>query len=254
MMASERKKEGPGIVSFLLHAHLPYGAGFERQTALEQAWLYEAVTDCYLPLLSLIGHLEDRRAPWLTISLSPTLLELWGHPEFPERYRTHLERGLRVIHSESNNPRHPEERRRLAPYLGSRWKQARERFDSIAGKLPAAFGRLAESGKIELITTAATHPFLPAFQNDPRFRNFQIGNGIETFKAHTGISPKGFWLPECAYFDGLEKDLARFGIEYFGLETLGLTRATPGASIRQPLACPNGLLALGRDNQLSQKV
>ncbi len=221
---------------------------------MEQAWLYEAVTHCYLPLLSILERLAPQDGTWLTVSLSPTLLELWSHPEFAGRYLAHLENGLRVIRSESTNPAHPAERRELALQVQADWKEARRHFREIAGRLPAAFSRLAEAGKIELITTAATHPFLPAFQNDPAFRNFQIENGIETFKRHTGLSPKGFWLPECAYFPGLEEDLAPFGIEYFGLEEQGLSRAEPTASIRAPLACPNGLRAIGRDNALSQKV
>ena len=72
------------MISLLLHAHLPYGIRPEKDHSLEQAWLFEAVTDCYLPLLSLFEALPSRKtgSPWLTLSLSPTLLELWAHPEF----------------------------------------------------------------------------------------------------------------------------------------------------------------------------
>ncbi|PXA04490.1 hypothetical protein DDZ13_04760 [Coraliomargarita sinensis] len=253
-MSHEAQNQTRRVVSFLLHAHLPYGYNHASQNSLEQAWLYEAVTHCYLPLLSMLKRLEPKDSPWLTVSLSPTLLELWSHRNFAHDYRAHLKEGLRIIESETEHPAHPQERRQRAREIMADWEEAGARFESIDGKLPSAFADLAESGKIELITTAATHAFLPAFQNDSCFRRFQIGNGIETFKRHTGIHPKGFWLPECAYFDGLENDLASYGIEYFGLEEQGLARATPKASIRAPLSCPNGLLALGRDNTLSQKV
>ncbi|MGB0744855.1 MAG: 1,4-alpha-glucan branching protein domain-containing protein [Opitutales bacterium] len=244
----------PRILSVFLHAHLPYGFPADRQISLEQAWLYEAVTNCYLPLLRLIERLEHREQPWLTFSLSPTLLEQWSHPEFPGSYRKHIRQGLRIIDSEVSNPRHPLERRKLALKLLAEWELAAKHFEKIDGQLSTAFKYLEKNGKIEIVTTAATHAFLPAFQNDSSFRCFQIENGLRTLERHTGLNPTGFWLPECAYFDGLENDLARFGIEYFALEEQGLTRASPPASIRKPMACPNGLLALGRDSKLSQKI
>ncbi len=247
--ASER------IVSILLHAHLPYGLRVDLETSLEQAWLCEAVTGCYLPLLGVIQRLAPRQhAPWLTLSLSPTLLELWTHPEFPTRYRKHLKQGLGIIEHEMRNAQHPLERRLLAQKIKTQWDEAAKHFDSIDGNLAQAFSEAARRGSIEIITTAATHAFLPGHQTNRAYRQFQIENGLETFTRHTGIKPQGFWLPECGYFPGLEADLAEHGIKYFALEEVGLTAASPPASILQPLACPNGLLALGRNAALSQKV
>lgn len=253
-MSPVNQNKRPRALSFLLHAHLPYGFSPGRQISLEQSWLYEAVTDCYLPLLSMLDRLPQRNHPWLTLSLSPTLLELWGHPEFRQSYRRHLKKGRGIIESEAGNPHHPLERRRLALEILKQWQAAGEQFDQINGYLAAAFTAQAKASKIELITTAATHAFLPAFQNDGRLRTLQIQNGIATFEGHTGIRPKGFWLPECAYYPGLEEDLAPHGIEYFCLEERGLTDAEPTASFRQPMACPNDTLALSRDNRISQKV
>ncbi|MEO0509847.1 MAG: 1,4-alpha-glucan branching protein domain-containing protein [Verrucomicrobiota bacterium] len=245
----------PRIMSLLLHAHLPYGIRPDLENSLEQAWLFEAVTGCYLPLLDLVQSLKKRpEAPWFTLSLSPTLLELWAHSEFKTRYRKHLKEGLTIIENEAANRKHALERRQLALEIRKNWLEASKRFEAIDGKLAEAFSQEAQKGKIELITTAATHAFLPAYQNNAPLRHFQIENGIRTFTKHTGIEPKGFWLPECAYFPGLEADLQAHGIEYFCLEQLGLSATTPPSPIRQPLACPNGLLAIGRDTALSQNV
>jgi 1,4-alpha-glucan branching enzyme len=242
-------------VSILLHAHLPYGIRPDLETSLEQAWLFEAVTGCYLPLIALIQSLESRaEGPWLTLSLSPTLLELWAHPDFARRYQKHLATGLQIIDHEAANPFHPLERRKLALEIRNHWEHAKKLFEQIDGNLCAALTREALSGKVELITTCATHAFLPAFQHDRRLRHFQIENGLETFTRHTGLRPRAFWLPECAYFPGLEKDLKAFGLEYFALESLAFDAADPPRSVRTPLACPNGVIAIARDSQLSQKV
>ncbi len=254
MSESEGVRSGR-VVSFLLHAHLPYGWRADLAHSLEQAWLAEAVTNCYLPLLGALEELRPRAGrPWLTISLSPTLLELWARPEFPERYRRHLEEGLRVLAADAGDARHSVERRRCAGRMAEDWAACRARFDGMDGDLAGAFVRLARSGRVELATTAATHAFLPAFQNDPAFRAFQIGNGLAVFRLRTGLDPAGFWLPECGYFPGLEADLAAEGIRWFALEEHGLTAAEPPAGVRAPLRCGNGLLAVGRDAGLSRRV
>lgn len=244
-----------GTVSFLLHAHLPYGIRPDLETSLEQAWLFEAVTGCYLPLFKMLDSLPTRKgAPWLTLSLSPTLLELWAHPEFAERYHKHLNAGRSLIEHEAANPKHSPERRQRALQIKKDWDAAAALFATLGEALTEGFRQLAKEGKIELITTAATHALLPAFQNNAQLRQLQIENGIRSFVRHTGIRPKGFWLPECAYFPGLETELEAYGIEYFCLEARGLQAASPPASVDEPLCCPNGLLALGRDSGLSQRV
>ena len=226
----------------------------DLESSLEQSWLCEAVTDCYLPLLCMMRKLKPRAAPWLTLSLSPTLLELWAHPQFKQRYRQHLQDGLIIIAAEAENKAAPAPRRRQAREIERHWQHSAEQFDLIDGNLAAAFAEEAQRGCIEIITTAATHAFLPGHQTNKAYRHFQIENGLRALELHTGIQPKGFWIPECGYFPGLEDDLNDYGIEYFALEDIGLTSANPTCSIRQPLKCPNGLRALGRDELLSRKV
>ncbi len=242
-------------VSFLLHAHLPYGIRPDLEISLEEAWLHEAATDCYLPLIDLMDRLgPPPSGPRFTLSLSPTLLELWAHPEFPSRYRQHLQNGLKIIGSEVTNSGHPAARREAARRIENQWLEAAKAFDRIKGDLISGFVQQANDGRIELITTAATHAFVPAFQNNPQFRHFQIRTGLQTFRRHCKREPDGFWLPECGYFPGLEKDLAEHGIRYFCLDSAGLAQAAPDGEVRSPLTCPNGLLALGRDARLSHKV
>ena len=40
-----------GYLSFVLHAHLPYVRHPEYKEFLEEDWLYEAITETYIPLL-----------------------------------------------------------------------------------------------------------------------------------------------------------------------------------------------------------
>ena len=84
----------------------------------------------------------------------------------------------------------------------------------------------------------------------------QIKVGIDTFKGHFGFTPKGFWLPECAYYPGLESILKDNGIQYFFVDSHGILDAseTPRYGVYAPLDCGNGVMAFGRDPACSQQV
>ena len=43
-----------GYLSLILHAHLPFVRHPEHETFLEENWLFEAITETYLPLLQVL--------------------------------------------------------------------------------------------------------------------------------------------------------------------------------------------------------
>ena len=44
-----------GYVALVLHAHLPFVRHPESDYVLEEEWLYEAITETYVPLLNVFG-------------------------------------------------------------------------------------------------------------------------------------------------------------------------------------------------------
>ena len=50
--------------SLLLHAHLPYVHHPEYPSYLEENWLFEAISETYIPLLQLLESLEKEQIPW----------------------------------------------------------------------------------------------------------------------------------------------------------------------------------------------
>ena len=48
-----------GYLSFVLHAHLPYVRHPEHKEFLEEDWLYEAITETYIPLLEMFENLTS---------------------------------------------------------------------------------------------------------------------------------------------------------------------------------------------------
>src|SRR6185295_5001885 len=58
-----------GELALVLHAHLPWVRHPEHATFLEEGWLFEAITETYVPLLDVLGRLADDGVPHrLTLS------------------------------------------------------------------------------------------------------------------------------------------------------------------------------------------
>lgn len=52
-----------GYLSLVLHAHLPYVRHPEYKEFLEEDWLYEAITETYVPLLEMFENLTRDNIP-----------------------------------------------------------------------------------------------------------------------------------------------------------------------------------------------
>ena len=50
-----------GYVNFVLHAHLPYIHHPESEDYLEEEWLFEAISETYIPLLLNYQKLVDEK-------------------------------------------------------------------------------------------------------------------------------------------------------------------------------------------------
>ena len=66
-----------GFLNIVLHAHLPYVHHPEHDSFFEEDWLFEAITECYLPLIGVLERLQKDRVDYrLTLSISPTLITM----------------------------------------------------------------------------------------------------------------------------------------------------------------------------------
>ena len=54
-------KDIKGYVNFVLHAHLPYIHHPESEDYLEEEWLFEAISETYIPLLLNFKKLEEEK-------------------------------------------------------------------------------------------------------------------------------------------------------------------------------------------------
>jgi 1,4-alpha-glucan branching enzyme len=239
-----------GELALVLHTHMPYVEGFGTWPFGEE-WLFEAVAGVYVPLLRAL-----RDAP-VTVSLTPVLCDqleaLEG--EAGERLLRFLREVRAEIHAEDaagldrggEHELAAEVRRAAADY-----RDADRVFGELRGGLVAAFAELQRLARIELWTSAATHAVLPLLATDAGLR-LQVGTGVRSHERRFGSFGGGFWLPECAYAEGLEGELAEYGVRAFCVDQ---TEALGHGSLDQlePIATPAGPVAVPLDWELISLV
>jgi 1,4-alpha-glucan branching enzyme len=241
----------------VLHAHLPFVRHPEHPEFLEEDWLYEAITEVYLPLISVFTRLQQEGLrPRLAINISPTLCEMLADPLLQTRYASHLENLLALAEKELERTRseapefHPTARLYHDNLLG-----ARALWEKLDRNLVRGFGALQEAGAFEIITCGATHGFLPLISTNEA-RRAQVEVAVANYRKHFGRRPRGIWFPECAYETGLETYLPAVGIEYFIADTHAVLYGNPRPryGVYAPVRCPNGVVVFGRDLETGMQV
>ncbi|NMB17557.1 MAG: DUF1957 domain-containing protein, partial [Firmicutes bacterium] len=208
--------EPKGYLSLVLHAHLPYVRHPEHPSFLEEDWLFEAITETYIPLLHVFERLCQDGVPWhLTMSLTPPLLSMFMDPLLQDRYIQHLERLLELADREVERTRYLPEYQPLALMY---WDNFQKAYDSYVHRyqrdLVGAFRRFQEQGHLEIIASAATHGYFPLMDSQPWAVRSQIGIGVDFYRQVFHRNPIGFWLPECGFNPPDARLLREFGIRY----------------------------------------
>jgi 1,4-alpha-glucan branching enzyme len=247
-----------GFLTLILHTHLPYVRHPEYEEFLEEGWLYEAITETYIPLLDLFeGLVRDQVPCRLTMSLTPPLLNMLSDTLLQARYVRRLHRLIELATKEVERTRADPAFHPLAEMYLRLFTHARDTFvDRYRGNLVQAFRSFQEAGVVDLIACAATHGYLPLLRVNEKAVRAQIRVGVEEHRRFFGRAPQGFWLPECAYYPGVDEVLKAYGIQYFLVDTHAIEYATPRPfyGVYAPLYCPSGVAAFGRDVESSKQV
>jgi len=246
-----------GTLVLVLHAHLPFVRHPEHENFLEEDWLFEAVTEVYLPLLDVFSGLRRDAVPFrLTLSLSPTLISMLRDPLLQGRTERYLEKSLELAEKEIRRVRGISGLVPLAAMYRARLSRALESFRFYKRDLAAAFKCFQEEGFLEIITCPATHPFLPLLMENPTAARAQLSVALDQHEKIFGARPEGIWLPECGYVPGVDDILKDFDVRYFFLDAHGLLHGEPPPKfgVFAPVRCPSGVHAFGRDREASRRV
>jgi 1,4-alpha-glucan branching enzyme len=262
------------VFSLMLHSHIPYCRKSGVWPAGEE-WLFEAINETYLPLLRVLRQFKlDNIRPRLMIGIVPVPAEQLADGYIKGRFAQYMEDKIGRAKKDVERFHGDEARRRVAEYWLDRFQNhyryyTYEFYRDILGTLKW----LQDEGVVELATSAATHGFLPLLERDSSIFA-QVRIGVETYRKYFGRTPRGFWLPECAYRPaqgsqeerrmrkGIDEWLAAEGIEYFFVESIGLKRAefvenlygesspTPDRGYR----LPSGVAVFGRNEATGRQV
>ncbi|UTT44120.1 1,4-alpha-glucan branching protein domain-containing protein [Exiguobacterium aurantiacum] len=241
----------PGYFSLVLHAHLPY-VRHEEKHRLEERWVYEAISETYIPILWQVDRLQ-KPLHW-TVSISPPVVEMLADPLVQDRYVEHLDEMLELIEIELAEGRSEQEVETLHFYRG-RYNDLKTTFLHWEKNLNHAFRTYREQGFIDMVTCTATHGFNPHLFTEQAARA-EIRTGLNCFERHYGFRPTGIWLPECAYTPGVDRILYEEGVRYTFVDEHALLDAdpTPDKGIGAPVYSPHGVALFPRDQIISGKI
>lgn len=248
----------PNQLLLFLHAHLPFIRHPEHEDSLEEDWLFEAITEVYLPLIRVArGWVQDRLPIRLAVSLSPTLISMLEDELLMRRYRLRLSRLVDIIegHAKTLPVDHPT--RAAVLFQSQHLQDLVTLFEDVLDRdVLGAFDSLEQAGVLELATCVVTHAFLPLYALKAHQAAPHIRVAVRKHRQTFGRNPPGIWLPECGYVPGLDQELADAGLCYFFVDSHALAFADPPPlfGTHAPIVCPSGVLAFARDPEASQSV
>ncbi len=246
-----------GYLSLVLHAHLPFVRHPEHERFLEENWLFEAITETYIPLLQVFeGWQKDGMQVGLTLTLTPTLCSMLLDPLLQQRYLKHLDALIELAQKEVLRTHWEKPFNELATFYLQQFNSIRDFYLACDRNLITVFRKLQDTGRLEIITSAATHAVLPLMAQHPPSVRAQVLIACDHYRACFGRNPRGFWLPECAYSDGLENILSEANLRWFITDTHGILHAHPRPryGMFAPILAPNGIAAFGRDLDSAKQV
>ena len=240
-----------GNLAFILHAHLPYVRKNEKNS-LEEDWYFQAVLECYLPLIRVLEESikSEPENSKLTISLSPTLITLFQSSELQEKFPEWINTRIKLLNEL------PEKQRNASKFLLKNMTDQLIYWEKYSGNLIIRFKYLLETGCVDIITCAATHGYLPILRENPETVLGQIKTAIRHHHSTFDVKPLGIWLPECAYYENLDKILIECGIRYAVLDGHGIlnSKPRPRYGVYAPICSKNGIAFFGRDSQSTLPV
>jgi 1,4-alpha-glucan branching enzyme len=247
-----------GYLCLVLHGHLPYVRHPEYEDFLEEDWLFEGITETYIPLIWVFERLMQDNVDFrITMTLSPTLISMLSDPLLQERYLKHINKLIELAHREIERTTWQPQFQGLAIMYLNQFCKARDTFQGYGCNLVNAFKNFQDAGKLEVITCGATHGYFPLMDVCRASVRAQVKVAVAHYESVFGRKPRGIWLPECGYHPGHDEILKEAGLRYFFTDAHGVLHGTPRPKygIFAPVYCKgSGVACFGRDLESSKQV
>jgi len=224
-----------GYFGLVLHGHMPYmkKAGM-WPFGMEN--LFEAINETYIPMLDVLRDLHRNNIDTaITINITPILAEQLVDDFLKNQFEEYMNNLIKRTNMDTERYEKGSKKHHLASYYKKKFENILDSYyHKFYRDIIGSFKWLQDEGMIEIITSCATHGFLPLFNYDSGIFS-QIQTGVDTYKKYFNCDPRGFWLPECAYRpkeikngqvrESLDYWLHNSGIEYFFVDSHGILNA-----------------------------
>lgn len=253
-------------LALVLHSHIPY-CRKQGVWPFGEEWVFEAMAETYVPMLDMLAAADGQRTgstrgegPILSVAVSPVLCEQLSDDYMKQRFVEYID--SRIMAAQADVAHHLEVSDDIMAGIARDYlDQCTNVKNSFVGRwgsdLVGAFRQLAADGVVEVLTTAATHAYLPLLGDVGRVRA-QLRTGILSCQHHFGTRPRAAWLPELGYSPGaVDSALHELGMECVLVDPSSLSLPSgpgEGASLVAYTLARTGMSVLARDETTVAQV
>ena len=126
---------------------------------LEESWLFEAISETYIPLLSSFFKLIEEEIDFrITMSLTPPILSMLDNALLKQRYIIYLKEKIKLSALEIERTKENNEINNLSKHYYDKYTNDLNFYLNFAkSDLISLFKLLQDLGYLEIITCGATH-------------------------------------------------------------------------------------------------
>ena len=130
---------------------------------LEESWLFEAISETYIPLLSSFFKLIEEGIDFrITMSLTPPILSMLDNTLLKQRYLIYLKEKINLSALEIERTKENNEINNLSKHYYDKYTNDLNFYLNFAkSDLISLFKLLQDLGYLEIITCGATHRIFP---------------------------------------------------------------------------------------------
>jgi 1,4-alpha-glucan branching enzyme len=178
-MVHDSPKAQVGHLALVLHAHLPYVRHPEFAKSLEERWFYEAVIECYLPILLSLEKLARDGVPVrLSMSVTPPLAAMLRDKLLRSRFEGHVIGMQHLLARERERLAESADLLPIALFYEARLRDLMDLWYRLDGDLTKGLLAHVEAGRLFLMTSSATHAYLPGLLGNDAALRAQLATGM----------------------------------------------------------------------------
>ncbi len=223
----------------------------------EQSLLFESISNVYIPLVRMLEKFEAEKVPCkISLVLTPSLCTLLEDSEIQTQYIGWLDKKIEFGKKEIERAGSDGKLLAAVKFCLEKAESDKLAFENYGRRLVKKIAEFKKKGFVEILATCATDIFLPFYNDMPEIMSAQVEAGIFAYRSFFGEVPDGFWLPELGYYDGVEKVLRAYGINYTILDAHSFlfSEIEPKKGIFSSARFANALVAFGRDGFSDKEI